>query len=59
VAGFIVNAFGFSVAFLFLSACALAAFFLFSLGMPETRNIVTDVTPESAKPSLRTVLGGA
>src|SRR6266403_2038425 len=37
VAGFIVNAFGFSAAFLFLSACALAAVFLFWLGVPETR----------------------
>jgi MFS family permease len=58
VAGFIVNAFGFSAAFLFLSACALAASILFALGVPETRNIVTDVTPESAKPSLRTALWG-
>jgi predicted MFS family arabinose efflux permease len=58
VAGFIVNAFGFSAAFLFLSACALAASILFALGVPETRNIVTDVTPESAKPSLRTALRG-
>jgi MFS family permease len=59
VAGFIVNAFGFSAAFLFLSACALAASFLFSLGVPETRNIVTDATPECAKRSLRTALRGA
>jgi predicted MFS family arabinose efflux permease len=59
VAGFIVNAFGFSAAFLFLSACALAAFFLFSLGVPETRDIVTDATRESAKPSFRTALRDA
>jgi len=37
VAGFIVNAFGYSTAFLFLSACALAAALLFWLGVPETK----------------------
>jgi len=41
VAGFIVNAFGFSAAFLFLSACALAAALLFWLGVPETRDMET------------------
>ncbi len=50
VAGFIVNAFGFSAAFLFLSACALAAVFLFWLGVPETRGMVPQATPETAKP---------
>jgi MFS family permease len=50
VAGFIVNAFGFSAAFLFLSACALAAFFLFLLGVPETRDTAIEATRETAKP---------
>jgi len=50
VAGFIVNAFGFSAAFLCQSACALAAVFLFWLGVPETRGMVTQATPETAKP---------
>ena len=59
VAGFIVNAFGFSAAFLFLSACALAAFFLFSLGVPETRDLVTHATPKTAKQLLGAALRGA
>jgi MFS family permease len=50
VAGFIVNAFGFSAAFLFLSACALVALLLFWLGVPETRDRTTEVTPETIKP---------
>jgi MFS family permease len=50
VAGFIVNAFGFSAAFLFLSVCALAAAFLFWLGVPETRGMATKATPKTAKP---------
>jgi MFS family permease len=50
VAGFIVNAFGFSAAFLFLSACALVALVLFWLGVPETRDRMTEVTPETIKP---------
>jgi MFS family permease len=59
VAGFIVNAFGFSVAFLFLSACALAAFILFSLGVPETRDTATEATPETSKPLPSTAVAGA
>jgi MFS family permease len=50
VAGFIVNAFGFSAAFLFLSVCALAAVLLFWLGVPETRGMATKATPKTAKP---------
>jgi MFS family permease len=59
VAGFIVNAFGFSAAFLFLSACALGAFFLFSLGVPETRETATKATRETAKPLPSAVAAGA
>src|SRR5882757_16711 len=59
VAGFIVNAFGFSAAFLFLSACALGAFFLFSLGVPETWEMPTKATPEAAKPLPSAVAAGA
>jgi len=58
VAGFIVNAFGFSAAFLFLSACALAAVFLFWLGVPETRGMVPQATPETAKPLPSTAVAG-
>ena len=36
VAGFIVDAAGYSVAFLFLAVCALAAFLLLWIAMPET-----------------------
>ena len=36
VAGMIVNRFGFDAAFLFLAACAVFAFLLFWLGVPET-----------------------
>jgi MFS family permease len=36
IAGFIVNAFGYSAAFLFLAGCALGALVLFWLGVPET-----------------------
>jgi MFS family permease len=59
VAGFIVNVFGYSAAFIFLSACALAAVFLFWQGMPETRDMATEATPETAKPSPSTVADGA
>src|SRR5882762_4549911 len=59
VAGFIVNTFGFSVAFLFLSACALAAFFLFALGVPETRDMMTGATPETAALLPNTAAAGA
>jgi MFS family permease len=38
VAGFIVNSFGYSAAFLFLAACAILAFLVFWFGVPETRN---------------------
>src|SRR5882672_4786172 len=58
VAGFIVNAFGFSAAFLFLSACALAALFLFSFGVPETRDMATKATPEIAEPLPGTAVAG-
>jgi len=50
VAGFIVNAFGYSAAFLFLSACALAAVLLFSLGVPETRDMATRQRPRLSSP---------
>jgi MFS family permease len=59
VAGFIVNAFGFSAAFLFLSACALAAAFLFWLGVPETRDMAIKATPETAEPLPSTAIAGA
>jgi MFS family permease len=59
VAGFIVNAFGYSAAFLFLSACALAAVLLFSLGVPETRDMATKATPETVKPLSGTAVAGA
>jgi len=59
VAGFIVNAFGFSAAFLFLSACALAAVFLFWLGVPETRDMATKATPETSEPLPSTAIAGA
>jgi MFS family permease len=59
VAGFIVNAFGFSAAFLFLSACALAAVFLLWLGVPETRDMATKPVPVTAKPLPSTAVAGA
>jgi len=59
VAGFIVNAFGFSAAFLFLSACALAAALLFWLGVPETRDMAIKATPETAEPLPSTAIAGA
>jgi MFS family permease len=37
VAGFIVDRAGYDAAFLFLAGCALAAFLLFWIGMPETK----------------------
>ena len=36
IAGYIVNAFGYTTAFLFLAACASGAFLLFCFGVPET-----------------------
>jgi MFS family permease len=59
VAGFIVNGFGFSAAFLFLSACALVAVLLFWLGVPETRDMATEVTPETTKPLPNSAVAGA
>src|SRR6267154_1573514 len=59
VAGFIVNAFGFSAAFLFLSACALVALLLLWLGVPETRDMATEVTPETIKPLPSSAEAGA
>jgi len=38
IAGYIVNSFGYSAAFLFLAACAVLAFLVFWLGVPETRD---------------------
>jgi MFS family permease len=38
VAGLIVDAAGYSAAFIFLAGCAIVAFLTFWLGMPETRN---------------------
>jgi MFS family permease len=58
VAGFIVNAFGFSAAFLFLSACALVAVLLFWLGVPETREMATEAPAEDAKPLPASAVAG-
>jgi sugar phosphate permease len=44
VAGMIVDKAGYSAAFLFLAACAAAAFLLFWIAMPETRKIETGPT---------------
>jgi MFS family permease len=38
VAGLIVNSFGFSAAFYFLAACALGAFAIFAVAVPESRD---------------------
>jgi hypothetical protein len=38
VAGLVVDAVGYSAAFLFLAGCAIVAFLTFWLGLPETRN---------------------
>jgi MFS family permease len=38
VAGMIVNGFGFSAAFFFLAACALAALGIYFFAVPESRN---------------------
>jgi MFS family permease len=59
VAGYIVNAFGFTAAFLFLSACALTAVLLFLLGVPETRDMATKPTPETARPLPSATVAGA
>jgi hypothetical protein len=56
--GFIVNAFGFSAAFLFLSACALVTVLLFWLGVPETREMATEAPPEDAKPLPASAVAG-
>ena len=44
VAGFIANSFGYSPAFLFLAACAVLAFLVFWLGVPETRVAAVDAS---------------
>lgn len=41
VAGYIVDGLGFSAAFLFLAACAILAFVVFWVGVPETRGTPT------------------
>ncbi len=38
IAGYIVDSFGYSAAFLFLAACAVLAFLVFWFGVPETRD---------------------
>jgi predicted MFS family arabinose efflux permease len=38
VAGLVVDAAGYSAAFVFLASCAIVAFLTFWLGVPETRN---------------------
>jgi MFS family permease len=43
VAGFIASSFGYSAAFLFLAACAVLAFLVLWLGVPETRD--TELAP--------------
>lgn len=53
VAGFIVDSFGYTAAFLFLAGCALAALLLFWFGVPETRAAGSDVVcaePGAAEP---------
>jgi MFS family permease len=57
VAGFIVDAFGYSAAFLFLSAAALAALVVFWLGVPETRDRATEAT--GAEPRRSTAAASA
>jgi MFS family permease len=49
VAGFIVNSFGYSAAFLFLAACAVLAFLVFWLGVPETRDAAARPPDESVE----------
>lgn len=49
-AGYIVNTFGYSPAFLFLIGCALAAFLLFWLGVKETGERPHEVVSGSAVP---------
>jgi MFS family permease len=39
IAGYIVDSFGYSAAFLFLAGCAVLALLVFWLGVPETRDI--------------------
>jgi len=58
-AGFIVNAFGFAAAFLFLSACAVVAVLLFCLGVPETRDMATEATPGTSKALPSSAVAGA
>jgi MFS family permease len=42
VAGWLVNAFGFSSAFLFLGACACGAFAIYSFAVPESRDYLPE-----------------
>jgi MFS family permease len=49
VAGFIVDMAGYSAAFLFLGAAALAAFLLLWSAMPETCGLPADATPSDRK----------
>jgi MFS family permease len=49
VAGFIVDMAGYSAAFLFLGAAALAAFLLLWSAMPETGGLPADATPSDRK----------
>jgi predicted MFS family arabinose efflux permease len=49
IAGYIVNSFGYSSAFLFLAACAVLAFLVFWLGVPETRD--ADAAPPAGDSS--------
>jgi len=44
---------------LFLSACALVALLLFWLGVPETRDMATEATPETIKPLPSSAEAGA
>jgi predicted MFS family arabinose efflux permease len=59
VAGFIVDKAGFSAAFLFLAGCALAAFLLLWIAMPETGDpsekgygIIVATSSRSSRPPL-------
>lgn len=51
-AGFIVNSFGYSAAFLFLAACAVLAFLVLWLGVPETRDADAARLPDESTEKL-------
>src|SRR5258708_475299 len=51
VAGFIVDRAGYDAAFLFLACCALAAFLLFWIGMPETSTTRVARPPAAGGPA--------